>query len=225
MDHGDANRSGGARARREREDERIRKLGGGYSSVDAFAEDQLPASGHVKARRRKKEWNPARRVVNARDVARRGGRNLAAEPKLSPQETLDVARAAFAAAVGLMDGIEFVGAVLMRPSRGPKEAGSFKVWVAAESGTLTSGMLGDTSTALRDALWDALPGRPGVTIVGAGQSRPLFSSADFERFRGSRAQLTLREPLDGRRRLVGEACAMRVEPAPTVDRRTRTRAR
>ena len=43
-----------------------------------------------------------------------------------------------------------------------------------------------------------------ITTIAAGQSRPLFTLADFQRFRGQRAQLTFRNAVAGRCNLVGE---------------------
>ena len=97
-----------------------------------------------------------------------------------------------------------MGAVLARPPRGPKQAGAFRCWIESPDGPLTSGALGDASTALRDALWAAIPGQPAITVNAAGSARPLgFAATDFERFVGARVQLVLREPYAGRRKITG----------------------
>ena len=86
----------------------------------------------------------------------------------------------------------------------PKQAGAFRCWIESPDGPLTSGALGDASTALRDALWAAIPGQPAITVNAAGSARPLgFSATDFERFVGARVQLVLREPYAGRRKITG----------------------
>ena len=86
----------------------------------------------------------------------------------------------------------------------PKQAGAFRCWIESPDGPLTSGALGSASTALRDALWAAIPGQPAITVNAAGSARPLgFSATDFERFVGARVQLVLREPYAGRRKITG----------------------
>jgi ribosome maturation factor RimP len=193
--------TGGARGRARKEEERARELGGPYSSVDAFVQDHLPESS--QQRRRKKEWNPAKRAPGSdcrKAVKKR--QNDDAAPTLSQQDLLPTARSVLAdAAKGI--GVELVGAVLTRPPRGPKQAGSFKCWIEASDG-VSPAVLSEASTALRDALWAAIPGKPDITTIAAGQSRPLFTLADFQRFRGQRAQLTFRNAVGGRRNLVGE---------------------
>ena len=193
--------TGGARGRARKEEERARELGGPYSSMDAFVQDHLPESS--QQRRRKKEWNPAKRAPGSdcrQPVKKR--QNDDALPTLSQQDLLPTARSVLAdAAKGI--GVELVGAVLTRPPRGPKQAGSFKCWIEASDG-VSPAVLSEASTALRDALWAAIPGKPDITTIAAGQSRPLFTLADFQRFRGQRAQLTFRNAVAGRCNLVGE---------------------
>jgi ribosome maturation factor RimP len=193
--------TGGARERARKEEERARELGGPYSSMDAFVQDHLPESS--QQRRRKKEWNPAKRAPGSdcrKPVKVR--QNDDAAPTLSQQDLLPTARAVLAdAAKGI--GVELVGAVLTRPPRGPKQAGSFKCWIEATDG-VSPAVLSEASTALRDALWATIPGKPDITTIAAGQSRPLFTLTDFQRFRGQRAQLTFRNAVGGRRNLVGE---------------------
>ena len=201
--------TGGARGRARKEEERARELGGPYSSVDAFVQDHLPESS--QQRRRKKEWNPAKRAPGSdsrQPVKKR--QNDDALPTLSQQDLLPTARSVLAdAAKGI--GVELVGAVLTRPPRGPKQAGSFKCWIEASDG-VSPAVLSEASTALRDALWAAIPGKPDITTIAAGQSRPLFTLADFQRFRGQRAQLTFRNAVAGRRNLVGELLGAEAGP-------------
>ena len=201
--------TGGARGRARKEEERARELGGPYSSMDAFVQDHLPESS--QQRRRKKEWNPAKRAPGSdsrQPVKKR--QNDDALPTLSQQDLLPTARSVLAdAAKGI--GVELVGAVLTRPPRGPKQAGSFKCWIEASDG-VSPAVLSEASTALRDALWAAIPGKPDITTIAAGQSRPLFTLADFQRFRGQRAQLTFRNAVAGRRNLVGELLGAEAGP-------------
>ena len=203
---GDSSDAGGAFARRRQLDDEVRALGGAYASVDAFVADQLPASRQPKHRRRHKEWDPSRRSPSRREE--RAAKRAALSPKEarpSPKETLCIAQAALASAAVAID-LEMVGVVLARPGRGPKEAGAFKCWVDAkgDARTLTADDLGHAAVVLRDALWVAIPGRPDITVTAGGSTRPLFSSEDLRRFCGARVQIVLREPVGGRRRLLGE---------------------
>jgi len=50
---------------------------------------------------------------------------------------------------------------------------------------------------------DPIPGHYGLEVSSPGLDRPLFEAAHFERFKGSKARLTLRAKVDGRRKLVG----------------------
>ena len=52
----------GAVSRRQQQDEEARQLGGKFSSVEEFVQDRLPESQQHNARRRKKEWDPSKRV-------------------------------------------------------------------------------------------------------------------------------------------------------------------
>ena len=58
----------------------------------------------------------------------------------------------------------------------------------------------------------AIPGKPDITTIAASQSRPLFTLADFQRFRGQRAQLTFRNAVAGRCNLVGELLGAEAGP-------------
>ena len=58
----------------------------------------------------------------------------------------------------------------------------------------------------------AIPGKPDITTSAASQSRPLFTLADFQRFRGQRAQLTFRNAVAGRCNLVGELLGAEAGP-------------
>ena len=77
-----------------------------------------------------------------------------------------------------------------------------------EAQSISADALAAASSALRDGLWSAVRGKPAISVIAVGNdersSRPLFEAAHFERFRGRRVQLTLREAVEGRRRLVGE---------------------
>eukprot|EP00316_Scyphosphaera_apsteinii_P012258 CAMPEP_0119303902 /NCGR_PEP_ID=MMETSP1333-20130426/5256_1 /TAXON_ID=418940 /ORGANISM="Scyphosphaera apsteinii, Strain RCC1455" /LENGTH=409 /DNA_ID=CAMNT_0007306681 /DNA_START=130 /DNA_END=1360 /DNA_ORIENTATION=- len=195
-----------ATSRKEEVEDRARELGGAYGSLDEFIRDQLPVSSQPGQRRRKKEWNPAKRKPHKREkvLGKLEG------PALSHSELLHVARPALAAAAKDL-GIEFVGVVLSRPPRGPTPS-AFKCWIDCEGGVMASALT-EASAALRDALWGAIPGRPAITVMTPGPARPLFSLADFERHCGLRAQVTFREVVDGRRRLVGELIGTETDDA------------
>ncbi|HEX7324965.1 MAG TPA: ribosome maturation factor RimP [Rhodanobacteraceae bacterium] len=60
---------------------------------------------------------------------------------------------------------------------------------------------------------DPIPGRYTLEVSSPGLERPLFNAAQFARFIGSDAKVTLKLPRNGRRRLKGriaEAAAMRI---------------
>jgi len=135
----------GAVMRRKLQDEEARLLGGKFSSVEEFVKDRLPESQQKSARRRKKEWNPSKRVPDPRDERRaRKREERRVNPAQSPAELLATAQESLAAAAGSL-GLELVGAVLARPPRGPKQAGAFRCWIESPEGPLTSGALGSTS--------------------------------------------------------------------------------
>ena len=52
----------GAVTRRQQQYEEAQQLGGKFRSVEEFVQDRLPASQQRSARRRKKEWDPSKRV-------------------------------------------------------------------------------------------------------------------------------------------------------------------
>ena len=54
----------GAVRRRQELDEEAQQLGGKFSSVEEFVQNRLPESQQRNSRRRKKEWNPSKRVTN-----------------------------------------------------------------------------------------------------------------------------------------------------------------
>eukprot|EP00966_Prymnesium_polylepis_P268461 6202188-Prymnesium_polylepis.1 len=113
----------------------------------------------------------------------------------------------------------------MRPPRGPTPS-AFRCWIApaaTEDGGISADALASASSALRDALWGAVAGKPAISVMavgnGARSKRPLFEVSDFERFCGRRVQLTFREAFDGRRKLVGELCGLELaegEPCAIV---------
>ena len=92
--------------------------------------------------------------------------------------------------------------------------GAFKVWVDSEVG-LDAALLGAVSVRLRDALRDTVEGRPAISVLTPGRTRPLFTPNDFDRFSGLRVQLTLRSTdpavAAGRRKLVGELLGVDVQ--------------
>ena len=195
----------GAFERRQQLDEEALRLGPSYSSLDEFVRDQLPESQQRHARRRKKEWDPSKRTPHKRDERRASKRQeRRAAAASAPQDLLRVAQDSLSAATQGLASADFVGVVIARPPSGPKQAGAFKCWIEGRDGTLDAATLSEASTVLRDALWSAIPGRPALTINAAGAARPLFTAADLERFVGARVQLDFREPLNGRRRLLGE---------------------
>ena len=129
-------------------------------------------------------------------------------PSTSPDVILANAKAALAAASDSVD-VEFVGCV-MRASR----VLEFKVWIDAGCG-IEGEKMGEASTALRDALWEAVPGRPAISVQTPGRTRPLFSAEDFVRFAGQRAQVTLKTASHGRKRLLGELLGVEREARRT----------
>ena len=222
----------GARAKRDEVDEYAKKLGArhGYAAVDDFVKEHVPASGQPGQRRRKKEWDPSKRKPHRKERGTGAGskgrgvrRAKAPKDTRSHEELLRVARPALTTAAASM-GIELVGVVLMRPPRGPTPS-AFRCWVASAPSAegdcevgLPADELARASTALRDALWREIPGKPAISVIAVGSDetsrRPLFTPADFERFRGRRVQLTFRELVDGRRRLVGELVRVETHPLP-----------
>ena len=206
--------SSGAVSRRQQLDEEARQLGGKFSSVDEYVQDRLPESQQQNARRRKKEWDPSKRVTDPRDERRaRKREERRVNPATTPAELLNAATESLSAAAGAL-GLELVGAVLARPPRGPKQAGAFRCWIESPDGPVGSAALGTASAALRDALWSAVPGQPAITVNAAGSAWPLgFSAGDFDRFAGSRVQLILREPRAGTR----EVPPARVQPEHIIE--------
>ena len=55
---------------------------------------------------------------------------------------------------------------------------------------------------------DPIPGHYVLEVSSPGIERPLFSAAQFARFLGEEAKVTLRLPRDGRRRLRGRIAAV-----------------
>ena len=55
---------------------------------------------------------------------------------------------------------------------------------------------------------DPIPGRYTLEVSSPGLERPLFNAAQFARFIGSEAKVTLKLPRDGRRRLRGKIAAV-----------------
>ena len=81
----------GAVMRRKLQDEEARLLGGKFSSVEEFVKDRLPESQQKSARRRKKEWNPNKRVPDPRDERRaRKREERRVNPAQSPAELLEL---------------------------------------------------------------------------------------------------------------------------------------
>jgi ribosome maturation factor RimP len=64
---------------------------------------------------------------------------------------------------------------------------------------------------------DLITGRYTLEVSSPGLDRPLFEAKHFERFAGSQVQLRLREPLEGRRKLVGRLLGMRDDKVVIVD--------
>lgn len=58
---------------------------------------------------------------------------------------------------------------------------------------------------------DPIPGHYVLEVSSPGIDRPLFSAAQFARFVGAEAKVTLRAPVDGRRRLRGRIAAVEGE--------------
>ena len=192
--------SKGARAKRNEVADYAKSLGAekGYANVDDFVQEHVPASGQPGQRRRKKQWDPSKRKPHKKERPRSD-----APPAAAPEALLAASRVAFADACSQMvEEIEFVGAVLSRVPKG-ENAGAYKVWVDREVG-MDADLLADVSRRLRDALRDVVPGRPAISVFTPGRTRPLFTLGCFDRFRGLRAQVTLRESVDGRKRLKGE---------------------
>ena len=167
--------------------------------MDAFY-TEASESGRAKRRRRDKQHKKDKSY----------GKKVAEQSTtVSPEALLDAARVALGAACEMMveEEVEFVGCVLSRVPKGVKSPGEFKIWVDREVG-IDADLLAEVSHRLRDALRDTVPGRPAISVLTPGRRRPLFCADDFERFRGLRAQLTLRHPdpdvAGGRRKLVGE---------------------
>ena len=205
-------RTSKSRAKRNEVTEQARSLGAekGYASIDDFAKDQLPVSRQPGQRRRKKEWNLAKRKPHKRDQ-RRQANGASVPPALSHAELLREATPVLSSAAS-DEGLDLVGVVLMLPPRGPTPS-AFRCWIAPAAdldceAIIPADALAQASSALRDALWLTIAGKPAISVIAVGNDlrsgRPLFDAHDFERFRGRRAQLTFREAHDGRRRLVGE---------------------
>ena len=62
-----------------------------------------------------------------------------------------------------------------------------------------------------------IAGRYTLEVSSPGLDRPLFEAGHFSRFAGSEVRLQLREPLDGRRKLVGRLLGMRDDEVVIVD--------
>ena len=143
----------------------MRELGKSYGSVDEYVADRLPKSRQPNQRRRKKEWCPARRS-SRREKARTHSSTTAAGRPPTLDELLRTARSTLASATEGPE-LDFVGVVSVRPTKGPKQAGAFKCWIASKqaNGVLSAEALAAASSRLRDALWEAIPGHPDLTTV------------------------------------------------------------
>ncbi|MCK7498729.1 MAG: ribosome maturation factor RimP [Comamonadaceae bacterium] len=64
---------------------------------------------------------------------------------------------------------------------------------------------------------DPISGRYTLEISSPGLDRPLFEARHFVRFAGSEVRLQLREPLEGRRKLIGRLLGMRDDDVVIVD--------
>ena len=64
---------------------------------------------------------------------------------------------------------------------------------------------------------DPISGSYTLEISSPGLDRPLFEARHFDRFAGAQARLQLREPLDGRRKLMGRLLGMRDGDVAIVD--------
>ncbi|HHW76698.1 MAG TPA: ribosome maturation factor RimP [Xanthomonadaceae bacterium] len=64
---------------------------------------------------------------------------------------------------------------------------------------------------------DPISGPYTLEISSPGLDRPLFEARHFDRFAGAQARLQLREPLDGRRKLMGRLLGMRDGDVAIVD--------
>ncbi|NIR28650.1 MAG: ribosome maturation factor RimP [Gammaproteobacteria bacterium] len=60
---------------------------------------------------------------------------------------------------------------------------------------------------------DPIPGSYTLEVSSPGLDRPLFKTADFERYAGHEVQIRLAEPLGGRRRFKGRLKGLRGEEA------------
>ena len=110
-------RSSGARQKRNDVSNYAKSLGAekGYSNVDDFVKEHVPASGQPGQRRRKKQWDPAKRKPHKRDQRRTSDRKAAKEARgngapapLSHVELLRAAKPALASAAANV-GVELVG--------------------------------------------------------------------------------------------------------------------
>lgn len=93
--------------------------------------------------------------------------------------------------------IDFVGAVWVSATCG------VRVWVDAETGVSADSLAGASRIAhdlMTAELGDDVP---ALQVTTPGRERPLFNADDFIMFEGRRAQISLRENVNGRRRLVG----------------------
>ena len=111
-------------------------------------------------------------------------------------------------------GYEWVG-MEFRPSR---PSALLRVYIDSETG-ITLDDCQRVSHQLSGVLdvEDLITGRYTLEVSSPGLERPLFEARHFERFAGSQARLRLREPLEGRRKLVGRLLGMRDDKVVIVD--------
>lgn len=97
-------------------------------------------------------------------------------------------------------GYEFVG---LEYHNNPKQS-VLRIYIDADDGV----GLEDCETVSRETaalldVEDPIRGHYNLEISSPGVDRPLFTPAQFERFAGEEAQVTLFAPIDGRRKFKG----------------------
>lgn len=88
--------------------------------------------------------------------------------------------------------------------------GTLRVYIDAEGREVD---IDDCESASRELsamldVEDPIPGHYVLEVSSPGIDRPLFTAAHFARFAGDEAKVTLKAPIDGRRRMRGRIAAV-----------------
>lgn len=103
-----------------------------------------------------------------------------------------------------------LGFALVRISFGGGARPVLQVMAERDDGTLTIDDCASISRALSSLLdvEDPIPGEYNLEVSSPGIDRPLTRPMDYDRWAGFEAKVTLKTPLDGRKRFAGELAGL-----------------